>query len=520
MSVDLSNLQSVIEAAKKGAGATGLGNLNGAAAAAAASLKVYEFGKLEDVVAPDFNTLAATAKSAASSMNEAAQEITTAMPSLSVKLGGVIDSLSSAGLSDALNGQVKSLMTGAQSALGDAVTGSTAAITKIADSIPKDLTIDGSAPAGAGDGAGASVASAAASLGNVQNNLTDAMTKLSDMKQIVSNAIPAATGSALEALTNMKKQLTGTIEGAEGLQKGITDALPPLPALPFTIPSATAVTTLISKLPTLPCGIDIKLDALAGLQKELDNVMGELSSTVNGVYDKIDSLKAQMETALDGCVNKLKDALSEIKIPTLEFPAELLNVLSLMQGDAAAFAAGLAKLKINFPSIDVDSILKKMVSGLDFNFCKLVPNVKIIDGKEVPKAEPATTAVAAPEPVTPAAAPTPAVTAPTLLSRLGTITEKDKQELDSYARDDRITEIEQWGAKIRARIMADKEKYFRLTPPVSDFEGTGSTPDTWVPKDPAKNKLTQVDEELGLLATLKRSAVDQALHNRAAAEVV
>jgi len=530
MSADLSNLQSVIDAAKKGAGATGLGNPNGAAAAAAARLKVYEFGKLKDVVAPDFNTLAATAKSAASSMNEAAQQITTAMPSLTVKLGDVIDSLPFAGLSDALTGQVKSLMAGAQSALGDAVTGSTVAITKIADSIPKTFTLDGSAPAGADGGASASVASAAASLGNVQNNLTDAMTKLSDMKQIVSIAIPAAIGSSLEALTNMQKQLTGIIESAEGLQKSITDALPQLPTLPFTIPSAIAVAALISKLPALPCGINIKLDALAGLQKELEKVMGELSSAINGVYDKIDSLKAQMEAALNECVNKLKDALSEIKIPTLEFPAELLKVLSLIQGDAAAFAAALAKLKINFPSIDVDSILKKMFSGLDFNFCKLVPNVKIIDGKEVTKAEPSTTAVAKPEPVTPAAAPTPAVKAPTLSSRLGTITEQDKQELDSYVKRVRMhqqlqkiygptadfielknrtrQDIEQWGEKIRARIMADREKYFRLTP-AGEIDGAGKTPETWVPKDPAKNKLTQVDEELGLLATLKFSALQE-----------
>ena len=504
------NLQSVIDAAKKGAGENGLGNSTGAAAAAAAGLKIFESGKLKDIVAPDFNTPAAAAKGAAGAMNEAAEKITTAMPSLTAKLSGVTESLSSAGLSEALTKQMESLMTGAQTALGDADAGSTAAITKIADSIPKNFSFDGAAPAGADGAASASVGSAAASLGTVQNNLTDAMTNLSGMKQIVSNAIPTATGSGLEALTNMQQQLTGALQSAEGLQQDIIDALPQLPALPFSLPSAASIAALISKLPTLPCGINIKLDALEALQKQLEGIMGELSSTVNGVFDKIDSLKAQMEASLNECMNKFKDALGEIKIPTLEFPAELLKALSLMQLDATAFMAALAKLKIDFPSIDVDSILKKMFSGLDFNFCKLVPNVKIIDGKEVTKAEPSTTAVAPPEPVPEQAAPTPAAKAPVLTQRLGTITEGDKAELDGIVVSAQLggstslIPVDKWATAIRERIMIDRNKYFRLNP----------DNDTWVPIDPAANKLSQVDEELGLLATLAGAAKNQLLFNR------
>ena len=504
------NLQSVIDAAKKGAGENGLGNSTGSAAAAAAGLKIFESGKLKDIVAPDFNTPAAAAKGAAGAMNEAAEKITTAMPSLAAKLSGVTESLSSAGLSEVLTKQMKSLMTGAQTALGDADAGSTAAITKIADSIPKNFSFDGAAPAGADGAASASVGSAAASLGKVQNNLTDAMSNLSGMKQIVSTAIPTATGSGLEALTNMQQQLTGALQSAEGLQQGIIDALPQLPALPFSLPSAASIASLIPKLPTLPCGINIKLDALEGLQKQLEGVMGELSSTVNGVFDKIDSLKAQMEASLNECMNKFKDALGEIKIPTLEFPAELLKALSLMQLDATAFTAALAKLKIDFPSIDVDSILKKMCSGLDFNFCKLVPNVKIIDGKEVTKAEPSTTAVAPPEPVPEQAAPTPAAKAPVLTQRLGTITEGDKAELDGIVVSAQLggstslIPVDKWATAIRERIMTDRNKYFRLNP----------DNDTWVPIDPAANKLSQVDEELGLLATLAGAAKNQLLFNR------
>ena len=504
------NLQSVIDAAKKGAGENGLGNSTGAAAAAAAGLKIFESGKLKDIVAPDFNTPAAAAKGAAGAMNEAAEKITTAMPSLTAKLSGVTESLSSAGLSEALTKQMESLMTGAQTALGDADAGSTAAITKIADSIPKNFSFDGAAPAGADGAASASVGSAAASLGTVQNNLTDAMTNLSGMKQIVSNAIPTATGSGLEALTNMQQQLTGALQSAEGLQQDIIDALPQLPALPFSLPSAASIAALIPKLPTLPCGINIKLDALEALQKQLEGVMGELTSTVNGVFDKIDSLKAQMEASLNECMNKFKDALGEIKIPTLEFPAELLKALSLMQLDATAFMAALAKLKIDFPSIDVDSILKKMFSGLDFNFCKLVPNVKIIDGKEVTKAEPSTTAVAPPEPVPEQAAPTPAAKAPVLTQRLGTITEGDKAELDGIVVSAQLggstslIPVDKWATAIRERIMTDRNKYFRLNP----------DNDTWVPIDPAANKLSQVDEELGLLATLAGAAKNQLLFNR------
>ena len=504
------NLQSVIDAAKKGAGENGLGNSTGAAAVAAAGLKIFESGKLKDIVAPDFNTPAAAAKGAAGAMNEAAEKITTAMPSLTAKLSGVTESLSSAGLSEALTKQMESLMTGAQTALGDADAGSTAAITKIADSIPKNFSFDGAAPAGADGAASASVGSAAASLGTVQNNLTDAMTNLSGMKQIVSNAIPTATGSGLEALTNMQQQLTGALQSAEGLQQGIIDALPQLPALPFSLPSAASIASLIPKLPTLPCGINIKLDALEALQKQLEGIMGELSSTVNGVFDKIDSLKAQMEASLNECMNKFKDALGEIKIPTLEFPAELLKALSLMQLDATAFMAALAKLKIDFPSIDVDSILKKMFSGLDFNFCKLVPNVKIIDGKEVTKAEPSTTAVAPPEPVPEQAAPTPAAKAPVLTQRLGTITEGDKAELDGIVVSAQLggstslIPVDKWATAIRERIMTDRNKYFRLNP----------DNDTWVPIDPAANKLSQVDEELGLLATLAGAAKNQLLFNR------
>ena len=504
------NLQSVIDAAKKGAGENGLGNSTGAAAAAAAGLKIFESGKLKDIVAPDFNTPAAAAKGAAGAMNEAAEKITTAMPSLTAKLSGVTESLSSAGLSEALTKQMESLMTGAQTALGDADAGSTAAITKIADSIPKNFSFDGAAPAGADGAASASVGGAAASLGNVQNNLTDAMSNLSGMKQIVSTAIPTATGSGLEALTNMQQQLTGALQSAEGLQEGIIDALPKLPALPFAIPSAASIASLIPKLPTLPCGINIKLDALEGLQKQLEEVMGELSSTANGVFDKINSLKSQMEASLNECMNKFKDALGEIKIPTLEFPAELLKALSLMQLDATAFAAALAKLKIDFPSIDVDSILKKMCSGLDFNFCKLVPNVKIIEGKEVTKAEPSTTAVATPEPVPEQAAPTPAAKAPVLTQRLGTITEGDKAELDGIVVSAQLggstslIPVDKWATAIRERIMTDRNKYFRLNP----------DNDTWVPIDPAANKLSQVDEELGLLATLAGAAKNQLLFNR------
>lgn len=504
------NLQSVIDAAKKGAGENGLGNSTGAAAAAAAGLKIFESGKLKDIVAPDFNTPAAAAKGAAGAINEAAEKITTAIPSLAAKLSGVTESLSSAGLSEALTKQMKSLMTGAQTALGAADAGSTAAITKIADSIPKNFSFDGAAPAGADGAASASVGGAAASLGNVKNNLTDAMSNLSGMKQIVSNAIPTATGPGLEALTNMQQQLTGALQSAEGLQQGIIDALPKLPALPFAIPSAASIAALIPKLPTLPCGINIKLDALEALQKQLEGVMGELTSTVNGVFDKIDSLKAQMEASLNECMNKFKDALGEIKIPTLEFPAELLKALSLMKLDATAFMAALAKLKIDFPSIDVDSILKKMFSGLDFNFCKLVPNVKIIDGKEVTKAEPSTTAVAPPEPVPEQAAPTPAAKAPVLTQRLGTITEGDKAELDGIVVSAQLggstslIPVDKWATAIRERIMTDRNKYFRLNP----------DNDTWVPIDPAANKLSQVDEELGLLATLAGAAKNQLLFNR------
>jgi uncharacterized phage infection (PIP) family protein YhgE len=271
--------------------------------------------------------------------------------------------------------------------------------------------------------------------------------------------------------------------------------------VPFQLPNASTITSALPKVPSLPCGLNIKLDGLEALQKKFDAAIGEITAGVNGIFDKINDLKSQLESNLNACMNQLQSILSDIKIPSLEFPKELMKALSLLQTDATAFLNAIADLKIKFPSIDIDGILNKLFSDINFNFCKMVPNVKIIDGVEVTKAIPEVKADKSPDKL-PTPATGPAVKPPAMPKRLGVITDSLKLELDGYVKAGDITKVNQWAKQVRQAIIDIQFKEFRLNPDTNHWIPTG------------KRTVSEYNEEAGLAITLATTARQQIIAER------
>ena len=268
--------------------------------------------------------------------------------------------------------------------------------------------------------------------------------------------------------------------------------------VPFQLPDASTITSALPKVPSLPCGLNIKLDGLEALQKKFDAAIGEITAGVNGVFDKINDLKSQLESNLNACMNQLQSVLSDMKIPSLEFPKELMKALSLLQTDATAFLNAIADLKIKFPSIDIDGILNKLFSDINFNFCKMVPNVKIIDGVEVTKAIPEVKPDKSPDKLpTPATGPT--VKPPAMPKRLGTITDSLKLQLDGHVKAGDMTKVNQWGLQLHKTLTDIKFKEFRLNPDTNHWVPTG------------KRTISEYNEEVGLAETLIKTARQQIL---------
>lgn len=269
----------------------------------------------------------------------------------------------------------------------------------------------------------------------------------------------------------------------------------------FQLPDASTIREALPKVPRLPCGLNIKLDGLEALQKKFDAAIGEITAGVNGVFDKINDLKSQLESNLNACMKQLQSVLSEIKIPSLEFPKELMKALILLQTDTTAFINAIANLKIKFPSIDIDGILNKLFSDINFNFCKMVPNVKIIDGVEVRKAIPEVKPDKSPDKL-PTPATGPVVKPPDQLGRLGFIGESVKAQIDSFVASGDMKRLDEWAKGARERIRSEIPKNFRLNPDTNQWIPTGKLP------------LSAIDEELGLLHTLTNTAKQQILMNK------
>ena len=147
------------------------------------------------------------------------------------------------------------------------------------------------------------------------------------------------------------------------------------------------------------CGLGELFGALDGLRDKLQDVLGDAVGSTNGVFDSISSLKSSMTSALSDVAGQLKAVLGDVGIPDFNLPnlqSELLGTLRAGLTDVTGMASKIANLRIEYPGVDFDSLLKKMQSAA-FDFCRDVPNFVKIDGVAVEKPTPAVRATNEPK---------------------------------------------------------------------------------------------------------------------------
>ncbi len=137
------------------------------------------------------------------------------------------------------------------------------------------------------------------------------------------------------------------------------------------------------------CGINLGLDVLKGLQRQLDVAMASLLSGSDGIFSSIGSLGSILTLNLSGLFDGLKLNLPKLpKTPSLELQS-LFNSLLAQLAVGGDISALVASIRANFPTFDIQAAFNKISLG-QFDLCSSIPNLKIIDGivAELPPACP------------------------------------------------------------------------------------------------------------------------------------
>jgi len=148
-------------------------------------------------------------------------------------------------------------------------------------------------------------------------------------------------------------------------------------------PPSVSPSSILSLTKSSACGTNLGLDALKGLQKELDGALSGLTSASDGIFSNISSLGSSLTSNMGSLFGSLKaNILPELpKIPTLDLQSQFNQLLGQLAlgGDITSITNS---IKTNFPSFNIQDAFNKISLG-QFDLCSSIPNLKIIDGEVV-----------------------------------------------------------------------------------------------------------------------------------------
>jgi hypothetical protein len=165
-------------------------------------------------------------------------------------------------------------------------------------------------------------------------------------------------------------------------------ALPALPApalpSPSALPGATALGSIMS---SAACGLNLGLEAFKGLLDGIKSLLSGLLDGVGALGDMLSSLKDTLLGKLNDLTQMLKGLFAGIELPSFDLHSGLKAAFGALMTGVGDFFGMLRGLMGQFPSVDWSALFGKF-SLPSFDFCKDVPNMKIINGAEVLKAMP------------------------------------------------------------------------------------------------------------------------------------
>ena len=190
-----------------------------------------------------------------------------------------------------------------------------------------------------------------------------------------------------------------------------------IPAIPvITMPSLAVLGSVLSS--PLP-GLDLKLAGLDEATNNLKDKMKDMAKVDGGIASQVGSLKSQLIGQVAEIKNKFSSLLSGVELPTSTLQGDIIGAF---RGGLTSFIPAMTNIQKSYPSVDMTEVSKNFTKP-DFKVTTMVPNVKIIDGKEVEKAIPE---VKPTEPVKiPDPSPTPPVVEAPTKFRFGVLTQAD-----------------------------------------------------------------------------------------------
>lgn len=148
-------------------------------------------------------------------------------------------------------------------------------------------------------------------------------------------------------------------------------------------PPSVSSSSILSLTKSSSCGVNLGLDTLKGLQKQLNAALSSLTSSSDGLFSGIGSLGSILSTNISGLFAGIKaNILPELpKIPSLSLQTQFNQLLGQLAAGADVSAL-IASIRLNFPSFNIQEAFNKISLG-QFDLCSSIPNLNIIDGKVV-----------------------------------------------------------------------------------------------------------------------------------------
>ena len=145
------------------------------------------------------------------------------------------------------------------------------------------------------------------------------------------------------------------------------------------------------------CGIS---KALGDLEAQATNIKNLISSQLNDATEGIAASIASLEGAVSAQIGAFKSSLEglipDIPLPIISLQQDFIKISTALKTNLAirspaAFAALIASVKGKYIDIDIDGYIKQMTADLtNFDPCKAIPNIQIIDGVTILKGNPIT----------------------------------------------------------------------------------------------------------------------------------
>lgn len=156
--------------------------------------------------------------------------------------------------------------------------------------------------------------------------------------------------------------------------------------------SPTDVSSVIQKITSPGCGLDPIIKAA---DKALDDIFAFLDGLLaegDGVFDQLTAIAGGVTSLINDAVSKALDvfgSLPQIGAKLIDKVGQLL--MQLLGGlDPTDLINEIVE---SFPSVDLNSIFGDLNSVFEninqFDLCKIIPNIQLIDGEEITKAIPA-----------------------------------------------------------------------------------------------------------------------------------